>query len=66
MFGSTALQDTYYITLTGSVASQYADYGVGNRDFFTTQDGCALNGVDPTSDILNALNEIMFRTSLIA
>lgn len=64
MFSSVAAQTWYTIQMTGSLASQYADYGVGNSTFFTSQDACAINFRDPSNDIMDALNEIMFRTSL--
>ena len=54
------------LTLDGNLGSQYADYGPDGRDYITTQDPCAMNWRDPTSDIMNALNEIMFRTALVA
>jgi hypothetical protein len=66
MFVSDAQEDTYFLTLNGSMASQYADYGPEGRDYITTQQGCAMNWRDPTDDIMNTLNEIMFRTSLVA
>jgi hypothetical protein len=64
MFNSNAFQSQYSIQINGSLASQYLDYGSGNTSFFTTEDACAINWYDPTSDIVNALNEIMFRTAL--
>jgi len=66
MFISDAQEDLYFLRLNGSMASQYADYGPEGRDYITTQQGCAMNWRDPTDDIMNTLNEIMFRTSLIA
>lgn len=66
MFNSVGTGDGFKMSLKGSVASQYIDYGVPPADFFTTQDSCATNWADPTSDIVDALNEIMFRTALVA
>jgi hypothetical protein len=65
MFNSQAVQQQG-VSLTGSLASQYIDYGTGPTNFFINQDACAINWVDPSDDIINALNELMFRTSLIA
>lgn len=66
MFVSDAQEDLYFLRLNGSMATQYADYGPEGRDYITTQQGCAMNWRDPTDDIMNTLNEIMFRTSLVA
>jgi hypothetical protein len=66
MFSSSAIQQTPVIKIDGSLASQYIDYGSGNTSFFVNEDACATNWRDPTSDIVDALNEIMFWTSLVA
>jgi len=66
LFNASATQTGGTIGSMGLLASQYIDYGEGNNSFFQTQDACSLNWVDPTSDIIDALNEIMFRTSLLA
>ena len=67
MFRSTAVQDYYGdIALEGNPANQYASYGEGNASFTQTQDACSMNWRDPTDDMVNALNEIMFRTALTA
>lgn len=67
MFSSSAVHNEggTGIRMTGSLASQYANYSIGNTSFFTTEDACAINWRDPSSDILNALNEIMFRTAVV-
>jgi hypothetical protein len=65
MFGSQAIQNWYDIQINGSLASQYIDYGSGPGSFFIQQDACAINWADPTFDIINALNELMFRTALV-
>lgn len=62
MFGSNATQVSTLMLLTGALATQYIDYG----DWFDSQDACSANWQDPTNDIVNALNEIMFRTALMA
>jgi hypothetical protein len=67
MFNSQAVQFSSLITLNGSLASQYLnDYGAGRLSYFVTQDACAMNWRDSTIDVVNALNEIMFRTALVA
>ena len=65
MFNSRAVQGQG-VSLTGSLASQYIDYGTGSTNYFINQDACAINWADPSDDVINALNELMFRTSLIA
>jgi hypothetical protein len=65
MFGAQAIQNCYDIQINGSLASQYIDYGSGLGSFFIQQDACAINWADPTFDIINALNELMFRTALV-
>jgi len=66
MFTSKAVQGVIgLIDLSGSLATQYIDdYGTGRYSYYTTQDSCAMNWRDLTVDIVNALNEIMFRTAL--
>lgn len=66
MFISKADQKDFDLTLSGNLGSQYADYGPDGQDYITTQEACAMNWRDPTPDIMNALNEIMFRTALLA
>ena len=66
MFASNAGQQGNFLSLNGSLASQYIEYGSGNSSYFQTQDACAVNWYDPTSDIVDALNEIIFRTALTA
>lgn len=67
LFNSQATQFLDLIQLNGSLASQYIDdYGTGNVGYFATQAACAMNWRDPTDDILNALNEIMFQAALAA
>ncbi|PVH67346.1 hypothetical protein DL98DRAFT_523386 [Cadophora sp. DSE1049] len=65
MFDSIA-PDAFSLKMSGSVASQYIDYGIAPADYFTTQSYCSANWEDPTSDIVDALNEIMFRTAIVA
>ena len=65
MFGSQAIQNQNDIRINGSLASQYIDYGSGPANFFIEQDVCAINWADPTFDIINALNEVMFRIALV-
>lgn len=67
MFTARAEQDDlgFLARLDGSLASQYIDYGPEGHDFITTMDACAINwNKDPTDDIVNALNNMMFRTAL--
>ncbi|KAE9368601.1 hypothetical protein N431DRAFT_444024 [Stipitochalara longipes BDJ] len=66
LFGAQAVQTGVSLDLNGLLACQYVDYGTGNSSFFATQDPCTFNWKDPTADIINALNEIMFRTALVA
>jgi hypothetical protein len=67
MFASQVLQEgnSYGIQINGSLASQYIDYGWEPVNFFDEQDACAINWANPTFDIINALNEIMFQTALV-
>lgn len=64
MFGSRAVEDVYLVQMNGSLASQYAVFETGNGSFEQTQNPCAINWGDPTTEIMDSLNEIMFRTAL--
>jgi hypothetical protein len=66
MFSSQVIEGFDQFLFSGSLASQYIDYGNTSTNYFQNQDPCAMNWRDPTSDIINALNEIMFRTALTA
>jgi hypothetical protein len=43
MFTSQAIQNVISISISGSLASQYIDYGAGPTQFFINQDACAMN-----------------------
>jgi hypothetical protein len=66
IFGSNVMQVGQSMQMNGSVPSQYLTYGTGKSAYFVTEDPCAINWYDPTSDIVNGINEIMFRTALAA
>lgn len=68
MFTSHAIQGiTGLINITGALASQYVTYsGTGYYSYFATQDSCAMSWKNPTLDVIDDLNEIMFKTALVA
>jgi hypothetical protein len=66
MFYSEAGQDAELIATNGLLATQYVDFGTGNFSYFATQDLCTMNWRDPTVNVVNALNEVMFRTAVTA
>lgn len=66
IFVSDAQQNGIDLRLNGSMTSQYDEYGPDGKDFYKSQRACAMNWRDPTDGILNTLNEIIFRTALVA
>ncbi|MAD87664.1 MAG: hypothetical protein CL912_32290 [Deltaproteobacteria bacterium] len=65
MFSSLAKQTFKGIEMNESLASQYIDYGTGPTNFFVNQDACAINWRDPSIEVIDSLNELMFRIALI-